>query len=179
MHSTVKELIVYLIVFALGSWCCYYHFNRSTSNVLEPQNQVEYELEQKSKEEHKIKDIASKEKPQELMDFQDMDKKFYTYLENCEPLNIKTKNGYIEYIIEGITDDKCMFKHRQIGFMDTICALPIDVAKKYSEEGMNIIIQLENLRAQNKSGFVNGSQYINDINNNKTYCRYEYYQRKK
>ena len=124
---------------------------------------VEYELKQDIYKEHQIKDIKSKGKPQELMDFQDMDKKFYIHLENCEPLNIKTKNGYIEYIIDGITDDKCLFKHRQIGFMDKICAVPMEVAQKYSEEGMNIIRQLEELRAQNKSGFVDASKFINDI----------------
>ena len=113
------------------------------------------------------------------MDFEQMDKKFYTYLEDCEPLNIKTKNGYIEYIIEGVINDKCLFKHREIGFVDTICNVPMEVAKKYSEEGMNIVRQLEELRAQNKTGFVGGSQYITDVINDRNYCRLEYYQRKK
>ena len=35
------------------------------------------------------------------MDFEQMDKEFYTNLANCEPLNIKTENGYIQYIIDG------------------------------------------------------------------------------
>ena len=174
--------IFIIVVVALGSFflgydACNYLNNRQQEEL--NNKKVEYELKQDIYKEHQIKDIKSKGKPQELIDFQDMDKKFYIHLENCEPLNIKTKNGYIEYIIDGITDDKCLFKHRQIGFMDKICAVPMEVAQKYSEEGMNIIRQLEELRAQNKSGFVDASKFINDIDNDKSYCRFEYYQRKK
>lgn len=165
-------MIVFVAVasFLLGYDCCKFLGKES--------QEIQYQLIQNVNEEYDIKDVKPKGKAQELMDFQDMDKKFYTYLQNCEQLNIKTKNGYIQYLIEGKVEDKCSFKHRQIGFMDTICNLPMDVAKKYSEEGMNMVKQLEDLRAQNKSGFVDASQYINDINNDKAYCRYEYYERK-
>lgn len=179
MHSNADKLVIALLAFVFGFACCdIFNAKRVEKKVVKPQKEVQYELKRKPKDNSSIKDIEPKGKAQELMDFQDMDKKFYTYLENCEPLNIKTKNGYIEYLIEGKVEDKCLFKHRQIGFMDTICNVPMDVAKKYSEEGMNIIRQLEDLLAQNKSGFVDGSQYINDINNDKTYCKHEYYQRK-
>ena len=178
MHNSIKELIIYLIIFALGFGCCYYYINQRTNNLPEPQNQIEYELKQEPKDEQKIRDIKPKVLVQELENFQDMDKMFYTYLENCEPLNIKTENGYIEYIIEGVINDKCLFKHRQIGFMDTICNVPMEVAKKYSEEGMDMVVQLEELKAKKRTGFVDASQYINDINNDKTYCRHEYYQPK-
>ena len=177
-----NNIIFVIVLVAIGSFFLGYDYSNYMNrkqNQKHKQQEVKYELRQDVKKDHKIKDIKPKGKSQELMDFQDMDKKFYIHLENCEPLNIKTKNGYIEYIIDGIVDDKCLFKHRQIGFMDTICNLPMEVAKKYSDEGMNIIRQLEELRAQNKSGFVDASRYINDINNDKTFCRYEYYQRKK
>ena len=180
-NNNNKNTFFIIVIVAIGSFFLGYDFcNYSNNKQQEELNnkKIQYELKQDVHKEHKIKDIKPKGKSQELMDFQDMDKRFYMSLENCEPLNIRTKNGYIEYLIEGKVEDKCLFKHRQIGFMDTICSIPMDVAKKYSEEGMNIIRQLEDLRAQNKSGFVDASQYINDINNNKTYCRYEYYQRK-
>lgn len=183
-NNNNKNFIIIVILVAIGSFSlgydCYELINKkSEQQLLQKQQEIQYELIQNNKVKHKIKDIEPKGKTQELIDFQDMDKKFYTHLENCESLNIKTKNGYIEYIIEGKVEDKCLFKHRQIGFMDTICSIPMDVAKKYSEEGLNIERQLEELKSQNKSGFVDGSQYINDINNNKAYCRHEYYQRKK
>ena len=179
MHKKSDILSIILLSFLLGFACCdIFNAKRVEKEVKKSHKEVQYELKRELKGNSSIKDIKPKGKAQELMDFQDMDKKFYTYLENCEPLNIKTKNGYIEYLIEGMVEDKCLFKHRQIGFMDTICSIPMDVAKKYSEEGMNIIRQLEDLRAQNKSGFVDASSYINDINNDKTYCRHEYYQKK-
>ena len=179
MHNNTDKLVIALLAFAIGFVCCdIYNAKYVEKDVKKSHKEVQYELKRELKSNSSIKDIEPKGKAQELVDFQDMDKKFYTYLENCEPLNIKTKNGYIEYLIEGKVEDKCLFKHRQIGFMDTICSIPMDVAKKYSEEGMNIIRQLEDLRAQNKSGFVGASSYINDINNDKTYCRYEYYQKK-
>ena len=180
MHNDSNNiLVVAILAFILGFACCDVLYNKQVVDKSEKQqNYVRYELVQKPKQDYAVRDVKPKGKPQELMDFEQMDKKFYTYLENCEPLNIKTKNGYIEYIIDGITDDKCMFKHREIGFIDTICNLPMDITKKYSEEGMNIVRQLEELKAQNKTGFVDSSQYINDINNDKTYCRHEYYQPK-
>ena len=39
--------------------------------------------------------------------------------------------------------------------------------------------QIEELKAQNKSGFVDASQYINDIGNDKTYCKRELLSKKK
>ena len=179
MHNNADKLLIALLAFAIGFACCdIFKAKQVKKEVKKSHQEVQYELKRELKGNSSIKDIEPKGKAQELMDFQDMDKTFYTYLENCEPLNIKTKNGYIEYLIEGMVEDKCLFKHRQIGFMDTICNVPMDVAKKYSEEGLNIERQLEELKSQNKSGFVDGSQYINDINNDKTYCKHEYYQRK-
>ena len=158
MHNDSNNiLVVAILAFILGFACCDVFNNKQVvDKSKKQQNHVQYELVQKTKQDYAIKDAKSKSKSQELMDFEQMDKKFYTYLENCEPLNIKTKNGYIEYIIEGVINDKCLFKHREIGFVDTICNVPMEVAKRYSEEGMNIVRQLEELKAQDKTGFVDG-----------------------
>ena len=179
MHSKTDLVVVALLSFAVGFACCDIFSHKQAKKISSKQTkEVRYELKQEPEIKHVVKDIEPKGEPKKLMDFEQMDKEFYTNLANCEPLNIKTENGYIQYIIDGVVDGKCMFKQRQIGFMDTICNLPLDVAKKYSEEGLEITRKLEELRAQNKSGFVDASKYINDITNDKTYCRHEYYQKK-
>ena len=133
MHSNADKLVIALFAFAIGFACCdIFNAKRVEKKVTKLQKEVQYELKRELNGNSSIKDIEPKGKALELMDFQDMDKKFYAYLENCEPLNIKTKNGYIEYLIEGKLEDECLFKQRQIGFMDTICSIPMDVAKKYS-----------------------------------------------
>ena len=178
MHKSFDTLYIILFSFLLGFACCdIFNSKQIEKKVINKQTQIQNILGQKSKKDS-ITEAKPNTKLQELMDFEQMDKKFYTYLQNCEPLNIKSKNGYIEYIIEGVFDNTCYFKHRQIGFMDTICNLPMNITKKYSIEGLKISKQIEELRIQNKTGFVNTGEFINKINNDKNYCKYKYYHSK-
>lgn len=178
MHKKGNILYIILFSFLLGFVCCdIFNTKQIEKKAIKKQTQVQNKLEQNFKKDS-ITEAKPNTKLQELMDFEQMDKKFYTYLQNCESLNIKSKNGYIEYIIEGVFDDMCYFKHRQIDFMDTICNLPMDITKKYSIEGLKVSKQIEELRIQNKTGFVNSSEFINKINNDKNYCKYKYYQSK-
>ena len=164
MHKNDNTLIIALLAFALGFACCDICKSKQKNNKIQkPQSEINV-----------LKDNAP-----EIVNYEDIDKMFYTSLQNCEPINVLAKPGHIGYVIEGIIDNKCVFKERQVGFMDTICSLPMDMTEKYAEEGLNISKQIDELRAQNKSGFVDASQYINDINNDKNYCKHEYYQRKK
>ena len=54
----------------------------------------------------------------------------------------------------------------------------VNITKKYSIEGLKISKQIEELRIQNKTGFVNTGEFINKINNDKNYCKYKYYHSK-
>ena len=179
MHSNADKLVIALLAFAIGFACCdIFNAKRVEKKVTKPQKEVQYELKRESKSNSTIKDVELNGMSEELVDYEEVDKIFYTNLQNCNSINILANPGHIGYIIEGIVDNKCLFRQRQVGFMDTICNLPMDMTQKYAEEGLNIARQLDELRSQNKSGFVDASQYINDINNDKTYCRHEYYQKK-
>ena len=180
MHNNTDKLVIALLVFAIGFACCdILNAKRAEKKVIKSQKEVQYELKQESKDNSMIKDIESHSMSEDIVDYEDIDKIFYTNLQNCEPINVLAKPGHIGYVIEGIIDDKCVFKERQVGFMDTVCSLPMDMTKKYAEEGLNISKQIEELKAQNKSGFVDASQYINDIGNDKTYCKRELLSKKK
>lgn len=180
MHNNADKLVIALLAFAIGFACCdLFNAKRVEKKVTKLQKEVQYDLKQESKGNSMIKDIESNGMSEMLVDYEDVDKIFYTNLQNCEPINVLAKPGHIGYVIEGIIDDECVFKERRVGFMDTICSLPMDMTEKYAKEGLNISKQIDELRAQNKSGFVDASQYINDIGNDKTYCKREYYQRKK
>ena len=175
MHKSTEKLVIVLLALAVG-FACYDKINAIVEKkVVESQQEVQYDAKVNSS----INDIESKCMLEELVDYEEVDKIFYTNLQNCEPINILAKPGHIGYIIEGTVDGRCLFRQRQVNFMDTICNLPIDMTQKYAEEGLNISRQLDELRLQNKSGSVDASRYINDINNDKTYCKREYYQRKK
>ena len=149
------------------------------SKNIQKENKIEYKLKPENNQNYNIADVKNEVEPIVLPDFEALSKQFYTYLTDCEPLNVVSENGYESYIIEGINGNNCHFKHRQVGFVDTICNLPLDMAKKYAAEGIGIINQLEELRSQNKTGFVGGSEYITEINNNKNYCRLRFYEHNK
>ena len=176
MHKTI---LIAIISFLLGAACCFEFLKQSETAQKSkvPKPDIPYTLkEEKADKFEYIADTRSNgSKPATKADFQEMGRTFYTSLADCEPLNIISENGYEEYIIEGLVGDKCHFKHRQIGFIDTICNLPEDIYKKYAKEGLSEIHQLDELRAQNKTGFVESSHFITEINNNKSYCRYRQY----
>lgn len=67
-----------------------------------------------------------------------------------------------KYIVYGKKNGKCYIRE-QAGGSDIKCALPMDVAKKYAEEGIKTI------EASNRQGAAY-SEYINQIINDKQYC---------
>ena len=157
------------MTFAFGFQCCdVYHANKKSDK---PAGRFIREL----KTGCKIKKIEQQSFAKKIMAYEDVDREFYTSLKNCKPLNIEAEAGHVGYIINGIDENKCSFRKLSPGFMDTVCNLPLDMTQKYAEEGLNFTRQLDELRAQKKSGSVQLSQYITDINNNKTYCKREYY----
>ncbi len=169
-----------ILSFILGYSCCYeIEHKKQSQQQAKPNNKVTYKLKKDSEGSLRIPDVKNRVKPETLQDFEQLSKRFYSNLADCKPLNVKTENGYEMYIIEGYKDNKCHFKHRQVGFVDTICALPVDITKRYADEGLEEIRQLEELKSKNKTGFVQGSPFINEINNNKNYCRYEKYEHKR
>ena len=167
-----KYFLILIIVFCLGFFC---HLELSKSVVINKSDVPKPDIDYKLKEGNNnttIEDVKKiNKKPSVKSDFEEMSRAFYTNLQTCEPLNIISENGYEEYIIEGIVNDKCYFKHRQVGFADTICNLPSGVYQKYAQEGLFDIQQLDDLKAQNKTGFVQTSQFLVDINNDKNYCK--------
>lgn len=172
-------VVVAIISFTLGFLSSKEFLTNQHKKVVKNEK-FNYELRPEKKEVHQqIADVKSVVKEVTLSDLEALSKQFYTYLVDCEPLNVVSSNGYEMYIIEGINGDKCHFKHCQVGFVDTICNLPMDVTKKYASEGLEEIRQLEELRSQNKTGFVQGSEYINEINNDKNYCRTRLYEHNK
>ena len=167
-----------LLCFSFG-----YYVNKISNNnnetIEKPQQTVSEQKIQERKQEIETTAENIKKKPvQKVQDFSQIDRIFYTKLLNCEQLDVATENGYIEYVIYGKEDGTCKFTNKQVGFADTICAIPMHIATKYAEEGLNEIRQLDELKRQNKSGFVQSSQFISDINNNRDYCHLEYYGRK-
>lgn len=175
----------FVVIIAIVSFVLGYIFgqeqilsSKKTTNETNEQK-IDYVLKPEENKFQQIVDVKNEVKPIKLSDFEELSKQFYTYLADCEPLNVVSSNEYEMYIIEGINGNNCHFKHRQVGFIDTICNLPMDIAKKYASEGLEEIRQLEELKAQNKTGFVQSSEYITNINNDKNYCRYRQYKHDK
>ncbi len=117
------------------------------------------------------KSLSNRTKPgtEIFKDFESLDKAFYLNLQDCKPSELATETE-LEYSIYGIKDNKCSFQHR-MDFYVTDCALPLDVTKKYAEDGLKISKELETLKASGKSGFVKSGEYISDINLNSGYCK--------
>lgn len=78
----------------------------------------------------------------------------------------KTFDVDMVYYIYGIQNNKCHIREH-LGDSDMHCYLPMNVAKKYAEEGINT------LNASNKNGTAY-STYINQIINNEGYCKTKY-----
>ena len=99
--------------------------------------------------------------------------KYYNSMKTCTkgtfPLggtSLKMSNksfgiGMIYYIY-GFQNNKCHIRER-LGNYDKHCYLPMDVARKYAEEGINTL----NASVKNGSAY---SKYINEINNDEKYC---------
>jgi hypothetical protein len=83
-------------------------------------------------------------------------------------LNVGSKTFDIGmvYYIYGVQNNKCHIREH-LGNSDMHCYLPINIAKKYAEEG------IYTLNASMKNGTAY-SQYINQIINDENYCKSNY-----
>ena len=70
------------------------------------------------------------------------------------------------YYIYGVQNGKCHIREH-LGSSDMHCYLPMNTAKKYASEG----IQMINASVKNGSAY---SPYINQIDNDDNYCKYKY-----
>ena len=87
--------------------------------------------------------------------------KFYNNLTTCIPGNFSI--GYLgTYTIYGVENNKCHIRE-SLGGLNINCYLPKSIAKRYAHEGINM------LNASMNNG-VSYSAYINQINNDRTYC---------
>lgn len=73
------------------------------------------------------------------------------------------------YYIYGIQNNKCHIR-QLIADDDVQCYLPMDVAKKYAEEGINTL----NAAMKNGAAY---SEYNNQIRNDENYCKIIHYQK--
>ena len=100
---------------------------------------------------------------------------FYKSLKNCTkgdfPLGGTTLNyagsNYdvkMNYYIYGIENNKCHFRE-VLGAQDMNCYLPMDMTKKYADEG------IKTLQASITKG-MGYSKYINQISNDTNYCKF-------
>ena len=108
------------------------------------------------------------ENAEEFLDFHSLNRAFYTNLKNCNKMNGTTGTG-LGYEILGSDGNTCSF----ISYMGPIknsCKLPLNISQKYAKEGLRTVKELDELKAQNKSGFVQASNFINEISNNRNYC---------
>ena len=108
------------------------------------------------------------ENTEEFSDFHSLDRAFYTNLKNCNKMNGTTGTG-LGYEILGFDGNTCSFIS-YMGPRKNSCKLPLNISQKYAKEGLRIVKELDELRAQNKSGFVQASNFINEISNNRNYC---------
>ena len=103
--------------------------------------------------------------------------KYYNNMKTCTKgtfslgetsLNVGSKTFDIGmvYYIYGIQNNKCHIREH-LGNSDMHCYLPINIAKKYAEEG------IYTLNASMKNGTAY-SQYINQIINDENYCKSNY-----
>lgn len=83
---------------------------------------------------------------------------------NMPSIDVFGTDVNFRYIVYGKKNGKCHIRE-QAGGSDTKCALPMDVAKKYAEEGIKT---LETSRRQGTAY----SAYINQVINNREYCEF-------
>ena len=92
---------------------------------------------------------------------------FYKSLMTCSEGIFQSKNVY-GWRIYGMQNGKCSVEQTSISYTMK-CFMPESIAKKYGQEGLKMYQQ---------KGFVSGSQYINNINNNKNYCTIKFKHKK-
>ncbi len=82
---------------------------------------------------------------------------------NLPPIEMFGYDVNFKLIVYGKQNNKCIIRE-QLGGSDTRCALPMDVAVKYANEGIRT---LETSRKQGTAY----SEYMNQVINNKEYCK--------
>lgn len=168
MNFDKKDFIILILIIVICIMLQYIFSLRLKSDDIKPQPKVK----QENNVEFKVDDsISNIKKPETkiLPDTFALDNEFYKNLKYCTPIELAT-NTQLEYSIYGFKDNKCTFQYR-MDFYVLDCALPTDILEKYADEGLQIQAELENLKKQNKTGFVKAGDYITDINNNSGYCK--------
>lgn len=99
-----------------------------------------------------------------------LDLAFFANLQTCTEGNFNSRYTYAWYIY-GKKDGKCSFEQKS-SMYNMKCLLPMNVAKKYAQENINMY------RTSKQKGFAPGSNYINKVINDKNYCSRTYIHKK-
>lgn len=104
--------------------------------------------------ESRQKEVMKKGAPQAefAANIAEMEKIFNKNLPSCTPVNVVLEDKTDNYVIFGKDGAKCSFE-KYTPIMSIQCLVPQDVAEKYSLAWNGI------------------DSYINEVNNNKTYCK--------
>lgn len=99
-----------------------------------------------------------------------LDLAFYTSLQSCTKGDFQSRYTY-GWHIYGEKNGKCSIEQTS-SMYNMKCSLPMDVAKKYAQENMNMY------KTAKEKGFAPGSDYVNKIINDKNYCSRTYTHKK-